>query len=293
MATNSNKTKLKTTLSHSVNSVRLLACLFLIGMAVLQYLYNKYLPSFNNPAEARWLLNGTLIVFLISMFFINYSSKQLDFIALTLYVLVISYGMFLTIVNQFHHSAVTVLIFIMIGGTIIMTNILFYSVQSAIIAFIVAIYFFNYAFNEVMLLGIFNILISIVVCGTVLFVRLRMIEEVRFSNSLLKKVQMFSIIAKPSGQISFVSPSVKSILGYESQELLNNGWWENSNLSKGWIQKEYILNYPAIIPQEIKSIENSITSRDGNLVWLSWTTSILPDGNYMGVAFDITKYKTA
>jgi hypothetical protein len=53
MVTKNSKSKLKTALSHSVNSVRILACLFLIGMAILQYLYNKYLPSFHNPADQK------------------------------------------------------------------------------------------------------------------------------------------------------------------------------------------------------------------------------------------------
>ena len=102
---------------------------------------------------------------------------------------------------------------------------------------------------------------------------------------------MFSIIANPSGQIAFVSPSVKAILGYEATELLKDGWWKNKNLFHAWIEKEHILNYPGVIPQDIKSTQSSAISRDGNVVWLSWTNSILPDGNYMGIAFDITKYK--
>jgi len=88
-----------------------------------------------------------------------------------------------------------------------------------------------------------------------------------------------------------VSPSIKGILGYETNKLLKDGWWENENLSASWIEKEYILNYPGVIRPEIKTKEILTRSSEGNPVWLSWTNSILPDGNYLGVAFDITKYK--
>ena len=34
-------------------------------------------------------------------------------------------------------------------------------------------------------------------------------------------------------------------------------------------------------------------NKDGKKVWFNWVTSMLPNGNYMGVGLDITKYKNS
>ncbi len=288
----SEKKKPAMTLGQSVNLVRLIAAIFVIGSCTLQLIYNIYLPDFKDPQVSRWSLNIIVTLFFISTFFVKYKShKQLDYISMTLYAIIQAYTVFLTIINHFDPFSVTLLILVMGGGTVIITNSLFYWAQAGVILFLVVIQFFLLEFSGVMMIGLFNIIISIGIFGAVLFIRHRMMREVSFSNSLLKKVQLFSVIANPAGQIVFVSPSIKGILGYETKELLKDGWWENENLSASWIEKEYILNYPGVIHPEIKTKESSTRNSEGNIVWLSWTNSILPDGNYLGVAFDVTKYR--
>ena len=103
---------------------------------------------------------------------------------------------------------------------------------------------------------------------------------------------MLSIVANKSGEIVFVSPSVRNLLGYEPRELTKDGWWLSPSLSNGWIDREYILNYPNILPKEIISVESSLLTKEGKKVWISWANSILPNGNYMGVGLDITPYKS-
>jgi PAS domain S-box-containing protein len=280
------------TLGQSLYSVRLLAAMFVVSSVTLQFIYNKYLPNFVDPDSVRWGLNIMVGLLFISTFIIRYSTKYLDYISLVIYSLILSYTIYLTLVNNFHPFAVTLVILVIGGGTIILTNMNLYWIQSAIVFFLTLTQFIGSKFSEEIVLGIFNIVVTIPVFGVVLFVRLKMIEEVGFSNSLLEKVQSFSIIANPAGQIVFVSPSIKSILGYSEVELLKEGWWKNKNTSVSWIEKEHILNFPGVIREEIKTKEIATISSDGRTVLLSWTTSILPDGNYIGVALDITKYKS-
>ena len=130
------------------------------------------------------------------------------------------------------------------------------------------------------------------VFGIVMTIRLKIITHVKNSYSNLEKLNVLSIVANKSGEIVFVSPSIKSLLGYTPDELLKEGWW-SSNLREGWISRDYILNYPNIVPNEIASIECSLLTKDGKKLWFNWVNSILPNGNYMGVGLDITKYKNS
>jgi PAS domain S-box-containing protein len=280
------------TLGQSINLVRIIAAIFVISSTILQFIYTRYLPDFVDPYPIHWGLNIIVSVFFASTFIVKFKShRHLDYISMSLYASIQAYTVFLALVNHLNPFSVILLILVMGGGTVIITNSLFYWVQSGIIIFFIAIQFVTTEFNGTIMIGFFNILVSIGIFGAVLFIRLRMMKEVSFSNSLLRKVQLFSVIANPSGQIVFVSPSIKGILGYDTNALLKDGWWENESLSASWIEKEYILNYPGIIRPEIKTKESLTRSNEGNMIWLSWTNSILPDGNYLGVAFDITKYR--
>jgi PAS domain S-box-containing protein len=134
-------------------------------------------------------------------------------------------------------------------------------------------------------------MLALAVFGIVITVRLKLISTVRNSQSNLEKLNVLSIVANKNGEIVFVSPSVRNLLGYEPKELTKEGWWRSPNLREGWISREYILNYPNILPKEIMSIETSLLSKDGKRMWFSWVNSILPNGNYVGVALDVTRYK--
>jgi hypothetical protein len=84
---------------------------------------------------------------------------------------------------------------------------------------------------------------------------------------------------------------VRNLLGYEPKELVKDGWWRSQSLREGWISRDYILNYPNILPKEMMSMETSLLNKAGKKVWFSWVNSMLPNGNYVGVGLDITKYK--
>lgn len=293
---NTKKEKLITSivLGQSLNSVRLLAAIFVVSSSLLRFIYDKYLPGFIDSFELRWGLNGVVGLFFISTFILKYRSPvQIAYISLILYLLVLSYTVFLALINEFHPFSVTLIILVIGGGTVIINSTSFYAIQSGVILLLTMYQFVNKEYNETMVIALFNVLVTIGVFGTVLFVRLGLTEEVRFTNSLMEKINLFSIIADRSGEIVSVSPSVKELLGYKPKELLMNGWWENEELSRCWIQKEHILTYPGIIPRDLKSMETSVVAKDGNVVWLSWTNSILPNGNYIGVAFNFSKYKNA
>jgi PAS domain S-box-containing protein len=142
------------------------------------------------------------------------------------------------------------------------------------------------------LIAFLNLMIGLGVFGIVIAVRLKLISSVKNSHSTLEKLNVLSIVANKAGEIVFVSPSARNLLGYEPKELVKDGWWKSNNLREGWISREYILNYPNILPKEIMSMETSLLNKDGKKMWFNWVNSMLPNGSYVGVALDITKYKS-
>jgi PAS domain S-box-containing protein len=281
----------KVLLRQSIGSFRLVTALFTVTSAITKLLYDRFLPELHDFDRIRWTIIG-LGVLLFASTLIKFKRRIIaPYFALFLYVSTLLYVIMFVTINRFDPSVVIILILVYGASSVIINSLFYYGVQSVITILTCALAYMSLGLEKGNLVGFLDILIAMCVFGIVMIVRLKLISDVKNSYSNLEKLNVLSIVANKSGHIVFVSPSVKLLLGYTPKELMKDGWWR-SNLREGWISRDYILNYPNIIPKEIESIESTLVTRDGKKIWLNWANSMLPNGNYMGVALDITKYKT-
>jgi PAS domain S-box-containing protein len=278
----------KVLLRQSIASVRLVIALFTVSAAVTKLLYDRFLPELTDLNVIRW----TIIGFGTLAFIVTYLRfKRSLFISYFGFIATLLYCIWFVAINHFDPNAVTILILVLGASSVIINSLFYYGVQSFIVALACTI---SYSMLDVgNTIGFLNLLIAIGVFGIVMTVRLQLISSVKNSYSNLEKLNVLSIVANKAGEIVFVSPSAKNLLGYDPRELVKDGWWKSKDLRDGWISKEYILNYPNIIPKEIMSMETSVLSKDGKKVWFNWVNSMLPNGSYVGVALDITRYKNS
>jgi PAS domain S-box-containing protein len=287
---NSNKVITKIILGQSIVSVRIITALFIVCATLTKFIYAKYLPELVDSDIARWTIVFIGALFFLSTFYTK-PSVLIPYLSFFSYSLSIGYVVYFALVNQFDPSATAILILVMGAGTVIINSLVYYGIQSGIIVTASLIVFFNTPLSGENKIAFFNLLIAIGVFATVIFVRLRLRSRVGLSQSLLEKLRVLSIVADKKGEIVFVNATVQTLLGYRPSELLKDGWWETKNLSEGWISRDHIINYPNVIPKEIVNTESRIATKDGRFIWLSWLNSILPNGNYMGIGIDVTKYK--
>src|SRR5215216_16951 len=113
------------------------------------------------------------------------------------------------------------------------------------------------------------------------------------SDQILERVNALVLVADARGSISYVSPSVKTILGFEPAELLGNGWWKIDRFSSdGEAEKEHI--FGSTLPdsrQGFASYEREIQDRWGDKHWIMWVDALGPDSSIVGVGHDITRRK--
>jgi PAS domain S-box-containing protein len=280
----------KVLLRQSIGSVRLVTALFTVTAAVTKLLYDRFLPELADLDAVRWTIIGLGSLFFIITYF---TQKRIivTYLSFFIYFATLLYVIAFVLINRFDSNAVTILILVLGASSVIINRLSYYGVQSVIVILAsVLAYAGEHAGNE-NLIGFLNLLIALGVFGIVITVRLKLINSLKNSHANLEKLNVLSIVANKAGDIVFVSPSVQTLLGYEPKALLKEGWWESPNLSEGWISRDYILNYPNILRNELVSMETSLTSKDGKKVWFSWANSMLPNGNYVGVGLDVTKYK--
>jgi PAS domain S-box-containing protein len=281
----------KVFLRQSIGSVRLVIALFTVTAAVTKLLYDRFLPELTDLNGVRWTIIGLGCLFFVFTFFQFKRRLIITYFSLFLYLCTLLYVIAFVLVNQFNPNAVIVLILVVGASSVIINSLSYYGVQCGMI---VLASFFAYSGSDLAnenLIAFLNLMLALAVFGIVITVRLKLISTLKNSHSNLEKLNVLSIVANKEGKIVFVSPSVRTLLGYEPKELMKDGWWNSQNLQEGWIDREYILNYPNIVPKEIMSIETSLLSKEGKKVWFSWVNSVLPNGNYVGVALDITRYK--
>lgn len=282
----------KVLLRQSIASVRLVIALFTVASAVTKLLYDHFLPDLTDFNGIRWTIIGLGVLLFITTYFRFKRRIVVSYFSLFLFLSTLLYVITYVAINRFDPNAVILLILVYGASSVIINSLFYYGIQSVITLLACAGAYSAMGLGNENPIGLLNILIAMGVFGIVMIVRLRLISSVKNSYSNLEKLNVLSIVANKAGEIVFVSPSVEPLLGYSTHELMKDGWW-SSDLRDGWISRDYMLNYPNIVPKEISSMETSIVTRDGKKLWFNWVNSMLPNGNYMGVALDITKYKNS
>lgn len=282
----------KVLLRQSLASIRLVIALFTVTAAVTKLLYDRFLPELEDLDEVRWTIIGLGVLFFIVSYFKFKRGTVLSYFLLFTYLCTLLYVTAFVLINKFDPNAVIILILVVGASSVIINSLVYYAVQCAIIVLAsISAYSVSNLQHE-NLMAFLNLLIALGVFGIVIAVRLKLIASVRNSYSNLEKLNVLSIVANKDGDIVFVSPTVRNLLGYEPRELVKQGWWDSQNLRDGWISRDYILNYPNMMPKELMSMETSVLNKEGKKVWFSWVNSMMPNGSWVGVALDITKYKT-
>jgi PAS domain S-box-containing protein len=281
----------KVLLRQSIGSVRLVIALFTVTAAVTNLLYDRLLPELIDLDEVRWTIIAFGCLFFVATFFKYKRGVVVAYFYLLLYTATLLYVIAFVLINRFDPNAVTILILVVGASSVVINSLVYYGIQSGMIVLACVFAFSSSDLGNENVIAFYNLMLALGVFAIVITVRLKLLSSVQNSHSNLEKLNVLSIVANKSGEIVFVSPSVQNLLGYDPKELVKDGWWNSRNLRDGWITRDYILNYPNILPKEIVSMETSLLTKDGKKVWFSWVNSMLPNGNYVGVGLDVTKYK--
>ena len=112
-------------------------------------------------------------------------------------------------------------------------------------------------------------------------------------DQILDKLNTLIVVLNKSGSIEYVSKSAQQLLGYNSQDLLGNAWWEITRFSKpeGEEVKNKILS--SFIHQNIttQTFENKLKTSAGGTKWVRWNVSYLNEEQLVGIGYDITDNK--
>ncbi|MBN8697300.1 MAG: SpoIIE family protein phosphatase [Bacteroidetes bacterium] len=116
------------------------------------------------------------------------------------------------------------------------------------------------------------------------------------TDAILEKLNSLIVVVNKLGEVEYVSPSAKRILGFEPEQLMGQGWWE---LTRDDADER--ADIKALALQQLKQdsllaavpYERLLKTATGNDRWILWNTSKGPENTLVGIGHDITDRKKA
>ncbi|MBN8579423.1 MAG: PAS domain S-box protein, partial [Anaerolineae bacterium] len=124
----------------------------------------------------------------------------------------------------------------------------------------------------------------------------REVEKSRLalSDNILNSIGNLVLVANSQAEIIYVSPSVQNIIGYTTEEILGDGWWEVERISGGDVdaEKQYIRSAASGRTKvDGKPYEHRIRHKNGAWRWLMLADTKGPGDMLIGIGTDITNIK--
>jgi len=116
------------------------------------------------------------------------------------------------------------------------------------------------------------------------------------ADRILSSIDSLVLVSDENSEIVYASPSVERMLGYSQEEVLGNGWWENTynSSSASRIEKNDIHNFVFYDKLSIRDISRRrIKTKSGEYKWIEWFISKGINNTYISVGTDISKKITS
>ncbi len=115
-------------------------------------------------------------------------------------------------------------------------------------------------------------------------------------EAILQNLNTLIVVIDPKGEVSYTSPSVQRLLGFETSELLGNGWWNlpRASAEEGLLVKHQILSVIEKSDKiKIPVFERDVFTAKGEKKTIVWNSNMAEDGSLVGIGYDITERKRA
>src|ERR1700739_2336621 len=115
-------------------------------------------------------------------------------------------------------------------------------------------------------------------------------------EAILQNLNTLIVVIDPKGEVSYTSPSVQRLLGFNTTELLGNGWWNlpRASAEEGLLVKKQILSVIEKSDKiKIPVFEREVFTAKGEKKTIVWNSNMAEDGSLVGIGYDITERKRA
>ncbi|MFK5891149.1 MAG: PAS domain S-box protein [Flavobacteriaceae bacterium] len=117
-------------------------------------------------------------------------------------------------------------------------------------------------------------------------------EKLRQSDAILNRINTLVLVANGKGDITYASPSIETILGYNPKDVLGQGWWQLTftdikllNRIKKTIREYHSSKEPMSIMTNLRKIK----TKEGVYKYIEWYVSKGGDNAIIAIGIDVTE----
>lgn len=113
------------------------------------------------------------------------------------------------------------------------------------------------------------------------------------ANFILEKLDTLVVVVNRNGDIDYVSPSVKKVLGYEPLQLTGAAWWKHTRKSDEDANevKSAMIALLRDNNTQSQTAERKLINANGQDRWILWNLTLGPENNVVAIGHDITERK--
>jgi PAS domain S-box-containing protein len=116
---------------------------------------------------------------------------------------------------------------------------------------------------------------------------------IELNDSLIEQINSLIVVVNQNGKVEYVNPFSKKLLGYDPHELLGDAWWALTRIEENDREHDKKMAVQEIFAQRknTTSYERKLFSKQGELKWVLWNTTVAANNTLIGIGQDITAQK--
>lgn len=207
------------------------------------------------------------------------------FSVLTIHVYYLAY------INNLHAVLVVTMMIVMAASGMLLDHIravVTYSV-AILVATVLLMFMSGDSANFNVWLLLLGVVVSLIITFVTVVSRLNIFNRLIFADTTLNNSRSLVIAADATGNIVYVSRSVKAVLGYQPEEMMGEGWWKVRSADEEENQK---------MREKVSQLNGTtapyisvVTTKHGTKKWIQWVDTQLPGDIRVGIGMDVSDRK--
>lgn len=134
-----------------------------------------------------------------------------------------------------------------------------------------------------------GVIISLIITFVTVVSRLNIFNRLIFADTTLNNSRSLVIATDSTGNIVYVSRSIKAVLGYQPEELMGQGWWKvrSQDDEENQKMKEKVTQFKGTTTPYL----SVVTAKNGTKKWIQWVDTELPGDVRVGIGMDVSDRK--
>ncbi len=120
----------------------------------------------------------------------------------------------------------------------------------------------------------------------------KVLEDMRLSHAIWQHIPKIALVMDQTGQVTFVTGNVESVLGYRADELYDDGWYRVA-AEDPLTERARMMRIASGEEVTDKPVERRVIRKDGTTGWLLWFEVRAPGGIVICVGHDETEQRLA